>query len=567
MKGAHVSTCYNIHAYDRIGIKACPVARLSIAIAIGVGAILIFCRLGHYALWDDEALTALIGLGVWRTGDTPASVGDNLVAYQYGYPIVGGHERATPPLPSFLVAPLIGMIGVTPHAARLPFAICGIACVSLMLVWSLRCVPDRLTLFVAILAVLGNVSLLLYARQCRYYSVVMLASVAATCCYFYRESTRWWRVGFWLSMTCVIGSNYLCFLALYTCFVVDHLAWGRRIPLSTADHALAILFPAVVGGALLAVWNPARMFEAALHTPGNWWADRLVLIWWNFRDANRCEYGPGALVVIAPILAVVLRRRTLLRAVTALAVYVMAASVVSPQQPLSASHLVAVANVRYICPVIPLSIAVSVLVLYEIRRFCRPLALGLGVLGYLTNALCGAPYNGMPLRSTLVSYIRELAVPVPEPFTPTARWLASHVARHKTVLVLPTNNTYPLMFLAPEMTYAWQLDPTRRRIPGAKPTDYWGIVAPDYIVAFGPEAALLRQRLIFDGGRFPYRLEAVVMVYFEELYRPEIFWHSFSQVSFQPRSQAVFIYTQSTSTDPIRPSRDISRTPGIPNNS
>src|SRR6266852_1011387 len=65
--------------------QSLPVARICIALAIlGTAAVLIFARLGHYALWDDEASTALAAIGVWRTGDTVAVIDHNIVAFHLG---------------------------------------------------------------------------------------------------------------------------------------------------------------------------------------------------------------------------------------------------------------------------------------------------------------------------------------------------------------------------------------------------------------------------------------------------------------------------------------------------
>ena len=100
------------------------------AIAVGVllvAAIFLFARLGHYSLWDDEAITALIGLGVWRTGDTTAVAGDNIVGYRNGSLLSGLHDRHTPPLGFYLAAPSLGLLGHSTWAARLPFALCGLA--------------------------------------------------------------------------------------------------------------------------------------------------------------------------------------------------------------------------------------------------------------------------------------------------------------------------------------------------------------------------------------------------------------------------------------------------------
>src|SRR5205807_2588413 len=49
------------------------------ALMLASSSMLLFARLGHYALWDDEAYTALAAQGVWQTGDTTAVLGHNVV--------------------------------------------------------------------------------------------------------------------------------------------------------------------------------------------------------------------------------------------------------------------------------------------------------------------------------------------------------------------------------------------------------------------------------------------------------------------------------------------------------
>ena len=55
-------------------LRAIPVFA-TIAMIAG-STVLLFARLGHYALWTDEASTAITAAGVWRTGDTTAWLDD-----------------------------------------------------------------------------------------------------------------------------------------------------------------------------------------------------------------------------------------------------------------------------------------------------------------------------------------------------------------------------------------------------------------------------------------------------------------------------------------------------------
>jgi 4-amino-4-deoxy-L-arabinose transferase-like glycosyltransferase len=142
-----------------------------------IAAIFLFARLGHYALWDDEAQTALIGEGVWQTGDTSALVGHNIVAYGAGVELRNLKMRYLPPLQYYLVAPFVGLWPGQLLAARLPFAICGFGAVLILLEW-VRRDAAALTFAIFVVALVGNVSLWLFCRQCRYYSVAILCSVA-----------------------------------------------------------------------------------------------------------------------------------------------------------------------------------------------------------------------------------------------------------------------------------------------------------------------------------------------------------------------------------------------------
>src|SRR5450755_4287586 len=92
--------------------RNCIPARLATAVILIGSFLLIFVQLGHYPLWDDEAITAMTARGVWRTGDTSAWVDDhNLLAYRNGLLINHFADRYTPPLQFYLLAPFLGLLG------------------------------------------------------------------------------------------------------------------------------------------------------------------------------------------------------------------------------------------------------------------------------------------------------------------------------------------------------------------------------------------------------------------------------------------------------------------------
>src|SRR3954468_8129970 len=91
-----------------------------------VSSLLLFVHLGHYPLWDDEAQTCLIAKGVWKTGDTSAVLGQNIVAYRQGLLIRDFKERSSPPLQFYIAAPLVGLGGNSALPPRIPSALFGL---------------------------------------------------------------------------------------------------------------------------------------------------------------------------------------------------------------------------------------------------------------------------------------------------------------------------------------------------------------------------------------------------------------------------------------------------------
>jgi len=288
----------------------CEVRRAEALIAAAIlagSAALIFTRLSHYAFWNDEAYTALLAKSVWRTGDTHAILGHNLLAFQGGAALENLRHRFDPPLAYYLAAPFLGILGDSPLAGRLPFALCGLATVALMVWWAWRSQASRLTWLVLAIAVLGNVSLMLYSRQCRYYAPAMLLSTALAYLYLHWNGGRRGLAAMAAVSVCLLATNYINYAAFYACAAVDYLAWGRKWRRFSRYDLLALLTPQVViGGLIVFVWNPLGR-PVVPHESASWLADKATLLWWNVRDLSRCEFGVALLLLAAPVLCIARR--------------------------------------------------------------------------------------------------------------------------------------------------------------------------------------------------------------------------------------------------------------------
>jgi hypothetical protein len=485
---------------------------------LSIAAVLIFAGLGHYPLWEDEALTALGAKGVLRTLDTSALVDDhNVLAFRGGFELENLRRRYAPPLQDYLTAPFLAVFGEqNALAARLPFALCGLAIFTLIFWWLWR---GNASVAFALLLCLGlvcNVSLILYSKQCRYYSVGTLCCVAVAFLYLNWKGQPGRLFAISLISFCLLASSYLYYAAFYVCLAADYAIWGRRENrLGPRDWLLLLLPQFVLGAVVVWIWNPLGRHDIFPETMP-WLAAKLTLFWWNWRDLNRCEYGSLLLLAAAPLLYWRSRHRWLIRAPLALFIFVSVVTLCSPQ-PIGCTREAAV---RFLVPVIPLCVAIEALALCVIARERTGVAILLGVLVFGTNLCNGGPLLWCGFRSTITSYLAEIINPPGDPYTESAQWINEHLREKESIWVLPDYACYPLMFHAPKAIYAWQLaGPPAGQFAGLPRIHFGSEVLPDYVIIFGPQV----------GKATPaaYELIHTINHYWNPSYRPELIWRTF----------------------------------------
>lgn len=508
------------------------------AVVMSLAALLMLSRLGHYALWDDEAITALTAEGVWQSGDTSAVLGHNVLAYRNGLLLRDLRDRSSPPLQFYLAAPFVGLSDRSALAARLPFALCGLAAIGLMLWWLHRERASAMAWIVLGIAIVGNVSLFLFARQARYYGPAMLLGVAVAYTHLQLSSRRGLIVHTILA-TLLLATNYMAYAAIAVMLVVDYALWGRRrFALRAGDWAILLLPQLVIGSIVVWIFNPLRIAEPRAEEL-SWLSWRAKLLWWHVRDLNACEFGVGALLLAAPVVWIFTRSQWLLRALVALVIGILVISIVSPQNPSNTR----VSDVRYLSFLIPLCIAIGVLTILPLARLSRIATIAVAGVAFGSNLLNFSFVTDQPMRSTIYAYARELASPTPEPYTPVARWIGENVRDGQSVLVLPEYMMYPLMFHAPHAVYAWQLtDPAAPQFEHLPPIHFALRLPPEFIVTYGPAAAALDRIQMPSSEPIEYELAEHLPVFWRDAYRPELFWRTFTPIEgFDPRAHGIHI--------------------------
>lgn len=147
--------------------------------------LLLLPSLDDSLLWQDEAETALLARQVLAHGVPVATDAGRSLSDQIDRADVSaeGLWIWSPWLPHYVTAASFALFGESTRTARLPFALAGWATVLLSYPVFRRLTASRSTARLAVLLLALSVSFLLLSRQCRYYALSALLSVAFLAAY------------------------------------------------------------------------------------------------------------------------------------------------------------------------------------------------------------------------------------------------------------------------------------------------------------------------------------------------------------------------------------------------
>jgi hypothetical protein len=198
---------------------------LPLVIILALGAFLLLFHLDHRPFWQDEAETAGLAKNVLKYGVPRAYDGLNTISQEQGKEY--DHNflwRWSPWLQIYVTAAAFRIGGLTTYAGRFPYAVLGIACILLVYLLVSRNFGDRAWACLAALLLTTSVIFLLYARQCRYYSLGICLTLLTL--YAFRED---WQTRTWpalllcFSLGLLFHTNYLLFLSFAGPFLLAAL--------------------------------------------------------------------------------------------------------------------------------------------------------------------------------------------------------------------------------------------------------------------------------------------------------------------------------------------------------
>lgn len=517
-----------------------------ILLVLVISAALLLTRLDLHLFWADEAITAFYSRSIIGPGGGAPTAWDgrNLLAYGGGSSLDDSLRPSSYPMLQFyLPAPFFALMTSNPTlAGRLPSALLALATVLMAYVFVLRRTQDRMAAITAALCVGGSVAYLLFARQCRYYALTAFFSLALLMLY---PRLRERKPGPWLLFTLcacllfhahfLIGAAFLgAFAAAWLLLDRDRAALGPLV----AAGAVTLVLSGLYWFLVVRRAGPGAAGEAA--TPAGW-QERLTLLGWYLRDANRAMIFPALLLPLALFAA--LRReegrwrcdRFPLFVLLLIAGQLLLVALLSDETP-SRTRAVQ-ADVRYLANLLPLTAVLTALVAARLWRWRRPAAVAFLALALATNLLtlgllsAEAPEGGR-FKMHLLGYLYELDHPYQTSTEKVIRFLETRGAKDDIVLVEPAYQRDPLIFYVGDRfrfcaVLPAEGDANERQRALLPPYVHSGDVVPDWIITFG----LRRIRRDIDANLIRLRTPKLSTDYIEghwqDRSRPELLWHKF----------------------------------------
>lgn len=202
------------------------IAALALAVLSGS---LILPNLASSYLWQDEAQTAVIARTILGGGVPRGTDGVNYFSQEQGREYGPGHVWKWHTWLSFYVAAAsLAVLGETTAAARLPFALMGVATVVLCYFAGLALWRDRTAAVTSGAMLALSVPFLMLSRQCRYYAAAGLFSLMGLHAYARLESrSRAPAAWLFVSALLLFHTHYIYCATLLASLAI-HAAWFRR---------------------------------------------------------------------------------------------------------------------------------------------------------------------------------------------------------------------------------------------------------------------------------------------------------------------------------------------------
>lgn len=237
---------------------------LFLVLLVVVSFFLLF-HLDYRPFWQDEAETACLARNVLKFGVPRAFDGINLISQEEGREFGADNLwRWSPWMQIYLTAGAFYLVHPSTAAGRFPFAILGILCVCLTYLLIKRHFGNLLWARIAAALLAFSVPFLMYARQCRYYSLATFLVLIGLYAFRMDWQKRWGPALLLLgSFGLLFHANYLLFFTYGAAFLLAAvMLYPRELPLKrTLLLAGGVVLVALQGLVFFQIQKQGGMFD------------------------------------------------------------------------------------------------------------------------------------------------------------------------------------------------------------------------------------------------------------------------------------------------------------------
>lgn len=525
--------------------------RIYVFIIILLCAYLTFKGLDNNYFWDDESNTAIFAKNLLKTGKLTAWDGRNLIAFRNGSELNSNLVNSfMPPLQYYITALSFYFFGISTWTGRFPFALIGLFSLFILFKILEELKMDKHIILIAVTVCAFSPSFLLYIRQCRYYSLTIFLALCVY--YFYirflqtnKKITLFLLV---LNMILLFYAHYTSSIAFLLSIFIAHIIYNAR---KRDIKYLAIIFITFAIFTIPYILYRKPFLNIDILIPkdsASWIAKKIILLFWHSRELNSLNWFPWIAAVGLICFLFLPGRNNKLRKlgkewITIVFFFILFTALLSPQPVTTTS----IADIRYTVILLPFLSGLTAMFLFFVETKSRFLFAILFPIIIFTNLLSIDPLN-RKCEYPLIRYINEIHNDYTTPYEAVDRFLIDFANQDDLVFITPEYMNYPIMFYRGDKVRLCGLLNKNTRLPIAlmnrlNPDLFIEETVPDWVIIFGrhntPRNML--NHLLRKGIR--YELYNILNVYWLDMTRPELLFHSFGPIkNFYPSDDGILVY-------------------------
>ncbi len=282
------------------------------------------------------------------------------------------------------------------------------------------------------------------------------------------------------------------------------------------------------------------------------WGEKAIHLFWTYRELDLIGYFPLLAGILLFFFIFRYRKNNIIPPIIyewiTLIGFMGITITLFAQQPVGWYGLSGgLVNIRYLFFFLPFCAGCVAVVLWIVRQAVGAAVTAVILVLLLCTTLLTFDINSMPVRFPLLGYIYEVHHNYSTPYDTAIGYLKTHAKKDDIVYTSPDNILLVLHFyLADSLIMASLLTkestlPVEKLRKAGYPA-YIDEYYPNWIVCFGMYQDRAVKLDYFSRGPYAYQLDKNIAVFYNDMTRPELPWHSFVPMKVPENSQATGIF-------------------------